>query len=218
VYLANNLIRAPDTVGETLQLIGLTRQNFFATTLQYTLPALVVDRNQAVINLIASIVKQTAGIIIVDYNAQILAKIFLSSADGSLKFLVDLLHQLTRGHVDKEISAASLMATCMVPLVVSLVVELGDEDQIVTRDATAALLRAQQALNGEVYGADLGAFLKPHMLGVISHMNEMLHDIQGRKSVEHKRKIIRSLGALIKLVGDSMASFSPQVCRDAHGR
>lgn len=58
---------------------------------------------------------------------------------------------------------------------------------------------------------DLGEFLKPYMLGIISNINEVLQDVHGRKSVNDKIRVIRSLGALMRKIGDTMATFSQQV-------
>ena len=206
----------PETFGEAMQFIGYTRHDFIETTLRYTVPALVLSKDRQALELIASIVKINLGVILLDNTPHILSKVFLDpqNTDKSLSFLIDLLRDLTRGQMD--ISVSSLTTSCIVPFIVSLVVELGNDDRAVSADASAGLLKAQRAQT-EVprRHPNLGVFLKPHMLGVISQLNEMLHDIQGKKTESFKRKIIRSLGVLINLVGDSMASFSPQVC-DSH--
>ncbi|WWD19107.1 hypothetical protein CI109_103565 [Kwoniella shandongensis] len=212
VLLAENLARSPDMIAETMQFIGFTRQNFLSTTLQYTLPALVLTRNREALQHVASIVKERLGVLLMDNIANILARVFLhpQQTDNSLKFLVTLIQNMTSGNPKAQpvISAASLMTACIVDFVVMLVVELGDEERSVRESAKTALEKAQAQQDGR--NSDLGAFLKPLMLGVISQLNDMLHDVLGKKTVEFKRKIIRSLGALIRFVGDSMASFSPQ--------
>lgn len=58
---------------------------------------------------------------------------------------------------------------------------------------------------------DLGDFLKPYMLGIISNVNELLQDGRGKKTVQEKTKVIRSLGVLMKEIGVTMATFSQQV-------
>nr|XP_031859926.1 uncharacterized protein CI109_004533 [Kwoniella shandongensis]KAA5526998.1 hypothetical protein CI109_004533 [Kwoniella shandongensis] len=213
VLLAENLARSPDMIAETMQFIGFTRQNFLSTTLQYTLPALVLTRNREALQHVASIVKERLGVLLMDNIANILARVFLhpQQTDNSLKFLVTLIQNMTSGNPKAQpvISAASLMTACIVDFVVMLVVELGDEERSVRESAKTALEKAQAQQDGR--NSDLGAFLKPLMLGVISQLNDMLHDVLGKKTVEFKRKIIRSLGALIRFVGDSMASFSPQI-------
>ncbi|KIR51714.1 serine/threonine-protein kinase ATR [Cryptococcus gattii Ru294] len=212
VLLADNIIRSPYMISETMQFIGSTRQNFLHTTLPHILPALVLSRNREALIHVASIVKQRLGRLFMDHTAGILAQVFLhpqQTAD-SLDFLVDLIRSMTHGYSENEprITVESLMGSCMVDLMVILVVELGDQDKAVRR---AAKLGLSKAMAYQRTGTDLGAFLKPYMLGVISQLNDMLHDVLGKKSVEYKKKIIRSMGVLIKLVGDSMSSFSPQL-------
>ena len=56
-----------------------------------------------------------------------------------------------------------------------------------------------------------GAFLKTYMLGIISDINDMLQDVQGKKSVTVKRKILRSLGALVSEIGPAINNVAPQV-------
>lgn len=55
-------------------------------------------------------------------------------------------------------------------------------------------------------------FLKTYMLGLISDINDMLQDVQGKKSVVTKQKILRSLGALVQQIGPMINHVSPQVC------
>lgn len=197
-------------VTETMQFIQYTRKDFLKMTSHYTLPALVLSHNREALQLVASVVQENLGVMLIDNSQWILSEIFLAptTADRNLHFLIQLIRDLVG---DVEISAKSLMTTCIVPLLVSLVVELGDTDAIVQNKATEALLRASREQNGGSYGTDLGAFLKPSMLGVINNMNELLHDQLGKKTVDFKQKIVRSLGKLIDLVGDAMSSFSPQV-------
>jgi len=49
------------------------------------------------------------------------------------------------------------------------------------------------------------------MLGLISHINDLLQDVQGKKPVAMKRKILRSLGGLIELIGEAINNVAPQV-------
>jgi serine/threonine-protein kinase ATR len=57
----------------------------------------------------------------------------------------------------------------------------------------------------------LTAFLKTYMLGVVTYVNEMLRDGRGKISVVMKRKILRSLGHMVKLIGPSISTVAPQV-------
>jgi hypothetical protein len=54
------------------------------------------------------------------------------------------------------------------------------------------------------------------MLGIIWNVNELLQGAEGKKPVEEKIKVIRSLDALIRRIGVTMATFSQQVsCRSS---
>jgi serine/threonine-protein kinase ATR len=208
--LAKNVVKHPDIVVETMSLIGYTRKSFFAMTLRYTIPALVMVADRQALESISSIIGTALGFLLFDHAGVILSKIFLCDrVEGSFEFLISTLRELTGSVVTHD----SVMTSCAVPFIVSMVVELGDEDNKVVEKAVKALHRAQQEFNrGNAHvDMDLGPFLKPHMLGIISQLNERLHDLQGKKSVEEKRKIIRSISQLIRRFGTSMVSFCPQV-------
>jgi serine/threonine-protein kinase ATR len=207
--LAKNIVRHPDMVVETMSLIGYTRKAFFTMTLNYTVPALVMISDRQALESISSLCAQPLGYLLFDHAGLVLSKLFLCHrVEGSFDFLIQMLHELTGSHVTKD----SVLTSCAVPFIVSMVVELGDGDKKVVENAVRALNRAHKEFNKEKgENPDLGSFLKPHMLGIISQLNERLHDLQGKKSVEEKRKIIRSINQLIARVGQSMVSFSPQV-------
>lgn len=208
--MAKNVVKHADMVAETMSLIGYTRKSFFSMTLRYTIPVLVMVEDRQALETIASIVGQALGFLLFDHAGDILSKIFLCDrVEPALQLLVNLLHELT----SYDVTVESIMTSCAVPFIVSMVVELGDEDRRVADNALSALARAHREFSRakKAVATDLGTFLKPHMLGIISQLNERLHDIQGKKSVEEKQKIIRSISQLIARVGDSMSSFSPQV-------
>jgi serine/threonine-protein kinase ATR len=54
-------------------------------------------------------------------------------------------------------------------------------------------------------------FLKAYILGLISHINDLLQDVQGKKSAASKCQILRSLGALVVLMGTPISFVAPQV-------
>lgn len=74
-----------------------------------------------------------------------------------------------------------------------------------------APLPTQRTRSTHVQG-DLAVFLKPYMLGIMSHLNEVLQDVLGKKSIRFKSQVIRSIGALILQVGHAVSAIAPQVC------
>lgn len=215
VLLAESLVPNPQVVAETMQFIGYNRQAFFTleAARKAVIPTLVVRQNRPALETLSNILGQRLGLILIDEGAPILAQIFMSpraTTVSALNFVGSLLNELInsstappKATLDKYIRAS------IVPLVVTIVIELGDEDESVQDVARQALHAVQLAEHtGDSHG-DLGTFLKPHMLGVLAAMTEQL--MTPRTPDANKRKVIRSIGKLISLVGDSMASFSPQI-------
>lgn len=194
----------------------MNRRSFLQVTWRYTLPTLVLKKDAAALEAAAQICDVQIGATVLNHAADVLSRLFLEPkrTDDCLNFLIQFLRRVTKGSKSNlTLSVSAILQTCMIPFVVSLIVELGDTDLRQSDTGLTALMNARRhhAEGKAAAGTDVGDFLKPFMLGVISTMNDMLHDVQGKKSVEEKRKIVRSLGVLIAKVGDSMASFSPQV-------
>ncbi len=51
------------------------------------------------------------------------------------------------------------------------------------------------------------------MLGLITHINEMLQEVHGKIPMSAKQKILRSLGAVVSLIGSPISTVAPQVGR-----
>jgi serine/threonine-protein kinase ATR len=54
-------------------------------------------------------------------------------------------------------------------------------------------------------------YLVDNMLAVMTQLNEILHEMHGKKSVDSKRQIIRSLGPLISYIGKAIGGIGLQV-------
>ena len=211
IVLVKSLARQPEIFTESVSFLGQTRQNFVETTLKHTVPALVIERDRQILDVLASYVNRSLGMILIEHTQLVLTKIFLNpETDRTLTYFVTLLRQLMQDGDKSNISASSMITSCIVPFSVSLIVELGNESDAIASRAADALYRLQGFQHGGVE-KDLGTVLKPHMLGIMTHLNETLHDIQGKKSVKEKQKMLRSLGKLVEMIGASIASYSPQV-------
>ncbi|ODO06790.1 hypothetical protein I350_04149 [Cryptococcus amylolentus CBS 6273] len=210
VVLAESIQRSPEMVAETTSFLKSSRQILFSASLQHVVPALVLSRNLDALSTVAGIVKQNIGVAIMDNMAHVLAHIFVhpSKINTTLDFLVKTMRSIT----DSSISVQSMMRSCTVDFCVILVIQLGDEDPNVRDAAQKGLKKAKEySEEKKTSNQDVGAFLKPHMAGIISQLNDMLHGALGKKTASEKCKMIRSLGELIKMAGDSMTSFSPQI-------
>lgn len=55
------------------------------------------------------------------------------------------------------------------------------------------------------------SLLGEYLMGVVTHLNEVLQDVHGKKAVAMKQKVIRGLGALIECIGHQISTVAPQV-------
>jgi serine/threonine-protein kinase ATR len=84
--------------------------------------------------------------------------------------------------------------------------------------AHLALVKVSRVLNGtsmvlaqEEIGPLVVALLNPYLLGVITHVNDTLQDVHGKKNLQEKKRVLRGLGSLIFLLGPVVGRVSPQV-------
>lgn len=212
VTIVRNIRRRPDVVSEAMHFLGQHRSSFVQTTMSYTLPALVLATDKQALEAIAPIVGRNLREVLLDRMTEILTKVYLDPRRTleAMNFLVGLMREGMDQNASQAITSSTLIASCHMTFAVTLIIELGDEDPQVVQTASRALRKAQAAKESGK-GNDLGAFLKPVMLGILTQLNDTLHDMRGKKTVAFKCKLIRSLGALIELVGDSMSAYSPQV-------
>ncbi|KAH7931163.1 hypothetical protein BV22DRAFT_1052917 [Leucogyrophana mollusca] len=145
--------------------------------------------------------------------AYILAHVFQLHGPGqpniSLQFILKVLD-------NKTIDIQSVIKSCVVPLLAELVVVLGDENDDVAASALQALKKVARTLlfpkgDRDLADIDLTPLLKSYMLGVVSNLNDMLQDVQGKKSIPVKRQILRGLGVLFGQIGSSVHNIAPQI-------
>lgn len=211
VLLAECIVPQPMVVAEMMQFIGYNRATFFAldAARKAVIPTLILLQNRPALEALESILNQRLGVLIVEEGADVLAKIFLTPerTQSSLSFVTTLLGEATNNKSPPQAILSKYIQASIVPLLVKIVVELGDKDKA-RRDVADRALNALQAAEKKQCD-DLGSYLKPHMLGVLASLTENL--MTPRTPIEHRIKTICSIGFLIELVGDSMASFSPQI-------
>lgn len=49
------------------------------------------------------------------------------------------------------------------------------------------------------------------MLGILTHLNDLLRDVRGKKASENKKQILRSLGPFVQQIGPGISNVAPQV-------
>lgn len=199
---------------ETTSILGLSRLSFVESTLIHTVPYLVLRRNRPALEKIAGTLGKNLGVLIIQHP-QLLSHIFkvifmqydTDKVPQVLGWLVETLQQ----HLAKEypLSINSLINQCQVDLIVEVIIDLGDPDT--ENKAETALERIFSQLENANGSRRSEAWLKKHMLGIITGISDTIQDLRGRKTAEEKAKVLRSLDGLIHRVGFTMAGFSSQV-------
>lgn len=59
----------------------------------------------------------------------------------------------------------------------------------------------------------LGSFLEARILGVLTHMVEILEDVRVKQSLYEKQCVCRALGKVVQQIGSAVGTIAPQVSR-----
>jgi serine/threonine-protein kinase ATR len=204
-----------DLLNEATLFMGIPRTSFVEATLQYSIPHAVLRKNKPVLDNIASLLNRSLGLLLVDHSTllpHILKAIYMQKEPKHVPevstWLMQTLQLLTQGGA--PIAIGNLLSTHVTNLLVEVIVELGDK--IRQPAAEVALQRIYRASTASAkVQPSQSAWLKGHMLGIITGISDIMHDARGRKNAEDKAKIVRSIGSLIEHVGIAMSGFSSQV-------
>ncbi|KAA1466566.1 hypothetical protein DENSPDRAFT_811680 [Dentipellis sp. KUC8613] len=208
----------PAMLMEACRFFKMSTSDFISYHLPRTLPGLFASCDLKVLEKIAKDLETQPSLLFLRHSEDVLAHVYLLSTPAkttqALTFIVNVVADATGGGT---VDITNLLRSCIVPLLAKLVNVLGEEDENRVQAATQALHKVEASLSTRSGGRrkqpppDLATFLKTHMLGVISHLIDMLQDIQGKKTTESKRQILRSLGALTQILGPSISSVAPQI-------
>ncbi|OBZ70466.1 Serine/threonine-protein kinase atr [Grifola frondosa] len=215
-YLVARLCTQAYLLSEFCRFISVSPGDFLSVTLNRTLPQLFASCDLKVLEAISAEIGQTPAYLLIDQTHHILAYVFrlpnVGQINKVLAFILNILRSATR---DDTIDTATLVRSCLVPLLGELVIVLGDENDDIVQTTRAAESRKPDGCAASPWyfraSQDTGDILTVNMLGVISNLNDMLQDVQGKRSIESKRRILRSLGPFIAHIGPSIYNVAPQL-------
>ncbi|KAK7062299.1 Serine/threonine-protein kinase atr [Favolaschia claudopus] len=213
-FLVLRMCTQPELLVESCRMMHAAPEDFLSTTLPRTLPHLFAACDVRVIEAIGKALNSKPSTLLLNNSAEILAHLFLLRGPGQTKKAMScLLNVLMDSANQKGIDTQSVVKSSIVQLIAQLVIVMGDEDPDIANSAVPALEKVEQVMapDDEVFMSDLAAFLKTYMLGVVTYVNEMLRDGRGKISLVMKRKILRSLGHLVTLIGPSISTVAPQI-------
>ncbi|KAF8622078.1 hypothetical protein AX15_007222 [Amanita polypyramis BW_CC] len=215
-YLISRICTQPALFHEACRAMSTTPNQFIVSNLARALPQLFVDQDEVALETVSKHLKTKPSILFLQHSHKILAQVFLQQRQTK-KALNFILKTLIAGSQGASIDISSVVGSCKLPLLVELVVNLGDDNPSNVDMAKIALQEVQRYLlprpgkGRSLPLPDLGAFLKTSMLGILSGISDMLQGIQGKKSVDVKRRIVRSIGILVVFTGASICNVAPQI-------
>ncbi|KAI0797124.1 hypothetical protein C8Q75DRAFT_710778 [Abortiporus biennis] len=208
----------PSIVFETSNFLGRSTKHFLQLTLPFYLPRVFANMDMKVIETIAAEIGILPGILYLNNSAPILCYAFITPKPGHthkiLTFIVDMLREHSHS---MDIHICNIIGAAIVPLTAELVIVMGEEDDTAVSKVTQAISKAEQLLNSRTSQKTPASeetvrmFLKTHMLGVVTYLNERLQDARSKRTPEAKKQILRSLGPFVELVGPAINSVSPQL-------
>ncbi|KAJ6486408.1 hypothetical protein C8R47DRAFT_1216527 [Mycena vitilis] len=213
-FVVLKMCTQPELLVETCRAMHVSTDDFISTTLPRTLPKVFAGCEVRVIDAIGKALNSKPSTLLLPLCADILSEIFLLRGPGQTnKAMSCLLDVLMDSANQQGIDTHSVVKSSIVQLIAQLVIVMGDEDPDTANYAIPALKKVEQAMipEGKTSSSDLPSFLKTYMLGVVSHINELLRDGRGKISVARKRKILRSIGPMVKLIGPSISTVAPQI-------
>ncbi|EJD53664.1 hypothetical protein AURDEDRAFT_53550 [Auricularia subglabra TFB-10046 SS5] len=210
--VVSKLKAAPLMLVEFCQLLGLKPADFLTQTLQHTLPGLVHDLDAGTLEKLSADLGRSLPTLIVSNAHMILTRAFLSNnTDIVFEFILALLHQ--DANPKAQVKGDTFVRSCVLALVCELVCCLGDTDQMEGRDAISALEKVQRKIapsTSKRSTTTVSTFLRPYLLGIMTHFNDLLHDLRGRKTVQDKNMFIRSLGSFFVIIGPPVYQVAHQ--------
>ncbi|KZT29389.1 hypothetical protein NEOLEDRAFT_1056118 [Neolentinus lepideus HHB14362 ss-1] len=216
-FLVSRILTEPTLLNESCRFMSISPTDFISTNLPRILPQLFATCNSKVLERIGRDLGKKPSNLFLNHSHDILAHIFLEDdfkTKAALDFIVNVLRKAAES---ATIDIQSVVKSCLIPLLADLIIVMGDEAEDKAALGLRGLQKVEQTLHTTTRTAHssteehLGAFLKTHILGIITHMNEMLQEVQGKKSLEAKRQILRSLGAVIVRIGPSVSNVAPQI-------
>ncbi|CCF54683.1 hypothetical protein NDA11_002719 [Ustilago hordei] len=222
--IVERFISMPDLWTSFLSLIKMNQATFFNLTKEYTLPHLITmicsgpgtaEVGTKMIELIARALGTDVPRLCHDNITPIFRSFFMRSAnlrDLGLSTLVQLI----------GVDAASLkvlLRSRQSDVVGYLVVKLGNratrmeayaglEFIIETSNGTSAASRSKDPL---LRKSKVAAFLKGEILAVLTWINQELSGEHGRRTVTDLAFALRSIGALVEIIGPPISAVTPQI-------
>ena len=122
-------ISHPALLEECCRFLCMPPLEFISLNLPFTLPQLFIEENLKILARLGEKLNVTVATLFMNHSEVILARALMLSgqmqSDRAIAFIEKVLNDAS---TQRDIEARSIIRSCMVPLLATLVVPLGDED------------------------------------------------------------------------------------------
>ncbi|QRV72397.1 phosphatidylinositol 3- and 4-kinase [Ceratobasidium sp. AG-Ba] len=222
-FIVGKLLTSPGILSDVCQILAFTPRDFLTYTKAPAILAAIKSSNRNIIDALAGHIEVNPGKLLLDNPEAYLPEILFmddeAAARKAMSFLCrDVLDEYMRRRTGKsgQMNEPRLLNSCTAPLLGELVMHLGSEDQNRREKALWAIKYVAEQITmarggRSTPGVDVASFLMLHILGTMVHINDVLQDVRGKTTIAHKNQVLRSLGAVIELVGSPCNAVSPQI-------
>ncbi|KAJ3556801.1 hypothetical protein NM688_g1817 [Phlebia brevispora] len=219
IFIVDRMHNHSALLTEYCSFLGASRADFFTATMDAIIPHLFATCNGPALELIATELSCDVASLFWKRPAKILAHAHMVSIPGhrqkSLNFILSYFKTPGGQFLASE---HELIVSSLVDLVSELVMNLGDEDPTIVQAALHGLMKVEDTVKNKrvqtqprLPGQTLGAFLEDHILGVITHMIEILEDVKEKRTLKEKMCVCRAVGKIVAEIGPSVSSIAPQI-------
>ena len=208
--------RSTALMSRLTRFIGIPEAQFVARNLDYILPPLILSKEETKIQQIATLAGADVLNILISNAPSILTFLYLRPSANDCKRGIDnFLSQLqTLNSSEASKSITKLVSICGADVLSNLFIELGS-------DVTSRQMRAEegfarlQAAHATKHrdSISLQELLTPHLLGILSKLNDHLTSQRGKTSLSDRKSAVAGLGLFIERLGPPISERSPQVDR-----
>ncbi|OSX59349.1 hypothetical protein POSPLADRAFT_1048687 [Postia placenta MAD-698-R-SB12] len=213
-FLVSRICTQPTLLHETCSFLAMPVGKFILGSLSRTLPQVYINCDARALDAISREVNDKTAKLFMNFSHNILAYVFCLTGPGQTNKVLNFILSVLKNSAQQKVDLALVIRSCVVPLVAEIVLGLGDDDPDRARQGLKKVERAAQQSRSCAQvdsGSKIGAFMRTYMLGVISHLNDLLQDGYGRRSLETKKNIVRSLGQFTTEVGPTISRVAPQI-------
>lgn len=215
-HIASHCVQNPALMGEFCRFISYPPSSLFSQTLTSFLPHLVANCRAEELATITKLMDTNLAALIIDKPAEVLEEVFMlketRAMENALEFIVRNLNN-RNNLTQTKLGIASLVRSKLSTLLGRLVIRFGNATPEDDKAILKAIERTEKYSTSEAKRTPSrpGSFLQQHIMAIVTHLNNELQDVHGKRSVDTKQWVLYGLRRVMMLIGESIAVVAPQL-------